>query len=397
LPVATLESLLGDVRGRRVFVRADLNVPLADGAVADDSRIRAALPTLRRLLAAGARVVLASHLGRPKGKVVEGLSLRPVGARLAELLGRPVAFCEQVSGPEAEKAAASLGDGELLLLENLRFDPGETENDPALARRLAALADVYVNDAFGTAHRAHASTAGMVPFVERAAAGDLLTSELEHLRVVKEPERPLLCLLGGAKVSDKLAVLEALAPHADVLAIGGAMAYTFLLAKGEPTGASLVEPDRVDDARRVLAAASSSGRRILLPTDHRVAQQIDAGAETRVVTEIPDGWLGVDIGPDTARAFAAEAMAARTIFWNGPMGVFEIEPFARGTEAVAEAVASSKARSVVGGGDSVAAINRLGLASRIGHLSTGGGASLEYIQGLELPGVVALARAGAQG
>jgi phosphoglycerate kinase len=383
--VPTLASLLaepGGVRGQRVFVRADLNVPLRDGRVADDTRIRATLPTLRRLLSAGARVVLASHLGRPKGGPTPGLSLRPVAERLGELLGRPVRFCAAVAGPEAEKSVSGLADGELLLLENLRFEPGETRNDAELARRLAALADVYVNDAFGAAHRAHASTAGMVALVPRAAAGDLLLAELEHLRVVREPQRPLLCLLGGAKVSDKLAVLEALAPHADVLAVGGAMAYTFLLARGEAVGSSLVEPDRAEDARRVLAAAERAGRRVLLPSDHVAARALEAGSPTQVCAAIPDGWMGVDIGPATAAAYAAEARRARTIFWNGPMGVFEIDAFARGTEAVARAVA--------GGGDSVAAINRLGLASGIDHLSTGGGASLEYVQGLTLPGVAAL-------
>ena len=392
MAVATLDDLLRapGVRGARVFVRADLNVPLADGHVGDDTRIRAALPTLRKLLSAGARVVLASHLGRPGGAPKPELSLAPVATRLGELLGRPVAFCPEVVGDAASAATAALGEGELLLLENLRFEPGETKNDPELAGRLAGLADAYVNDAFGTAHRAHASTAGMVAHVPRAAAGDLLRSELQHLGVVLEPERPLLCLLGGAKVSDKLSVLEALAPHADVLCIGGAMAYTFLAAQEQPTGASLVEPDRIDDARRILAAAETSGRRILLPTDHVVADRVEADAESAVVETIPDGRMGLDIGPATAERYAAEAAAARTIFWNGPMGVFELEPFARGTERVAAAVADSPATSVVGGGDSLAAINKLGVGDRITHLSTGGGASLEYVQGLPLPGVTAL-------
>ncbi len=391
--MATLDDLLAEpsgVRGRRVFVRADLNVPLVDGRVGDDTRIRAALGSLRRLLAGGARVVLASHLGRPKGAVKPGLSLRPVAERLAELLARPVAFCPECIGPVAEAAVAKLRNGELLLLENLRFHEEEEKNDAGFARQLAALADVYVNDAFGTAHRAHASTAGIVPFVKRAVAGDLLRAELQHLRSVREPERPLVCFLGGAKVSDKLSVLEALAPHTDVLAIGGAMAYTFLLAEGLPTGESLIEPARAEDARRVLAAANKAGRELLLPVDHLVAEKIEAGAETRVVREIPPGWRGVDIGPETAARYAAVAKRARTIFWNGPMGVFEIDAFAKGTEAVARAVAESSARSVVGGGDSLAAVNKLGLGARIGHLSTGGGASLEYVQGLALPGVVAL-------
>jgi len=391
--IPTLDDLFrapGGVRGARVLVRADLNVPLKDGRIRDDTRIRASLPTLRRLLAAGARVVLASHLGRPKGGPDPALSLRPVAARLGELLGREVRFCPSVVGPEAEAAAAALGDGEVLLLENVRFEPGETKNDPELARRLADLADVYVNDAFGTAHRAHATTTGVVPLVARRAAGDLMLSELEHLRVVREPKRPLLCLLGGAKVSDKLAVLEALAPHADVLAIGGAMAYTFLRAAGEPTGSSLVEADRTADAGRVVAAARAAGRRLLLPVDHVVAERMQADAPTRVVERIPDGWMGLDIGPRTAELYAAEAMRAKTLFWNGPMGVFELEPFAKGTEAVARAAADSAAVSVVGGGDSLAAIAKVGVADRITHLSTGGGASLEYVQGLALPGVVAL-------
>jgi phosphoglycerate kinase len=334
--------------------------------------------------------VLVSHLGRPKGKPAAALSLRPVAERLAELLGRVVAFSDVCVGPAAEAAAAKLRDGELLLLENLRFHAEEEKNEPGFAKQLAGLADVYVNDAFGTAHRAHASTAGVVPFVARAVAGDLLREELAHLRVVREPDRPLVCVLGGAKVSDKLAVLAALAPHTDVLAIGGAMAYTFLLAQGQPTGASLVEPDRAEDARQVLAAARSAGRELLLPVDHVVAERIEAGAPSRVAKEIPPGWRGVDIGPETAALYADAARRARTIFWNGPLGVFEIDAFAKGTEAVARAIAESAAHSVIGGGDSLAAVNRLGLADRIDHLSTGGGASLEYVQGLALPGVVAL-------
>ncbi|HVH07470.1 MAG TPA: phosphoglycerate kinase [Myxococcota bacterium] len=389
-----LEDLLrqpGGVRGKRVFVRADLNVPLRAGKISDDSRIRAALPTLRRLLAGGARVAVASHLGRPKGPSPE-LSLRPVADRLGELLGRRVGFCPAVVGPEAEAAVGALADGEILLLENVRFEPGETKNDPALAKQLARLADVYVNDAFGTAHRAHATTVGMVGLVPAVAAGDLLLAELEHLRVVREPARPLLCLLGGAKVSDKLAVLEALAPHADVLAIGGAMAYTFLRAAGEPVGSSLVESERLADASRVAEAARRAGRRLLLPVDHVIAEKVDAAAPHRVETRIPDGWMGLDIGPQTAALYAAEAGKAKTIFWNGPMGVFELDPFAGGTEAVARAVASSPATSVVGGGDSLAAVAKVGVGNRITHLSTGGGASLEYVQGLELPGVAALER-----
>lgn len=393
MAIPTLDALLaapGGVRGQRVFVRADLNVPMQDGVVGDDTRIRATLPTLRRLVEAGARVVVASHLGRPKGKVDPRHSLRPVATALGERLGQPVRFASDCVGAEAEAAVAALGDGEVLLLENLRFHAEEEKNDSVFAASLAKLADVYVNDAFGTAHRAHASTAGMVRFVKRRAAGDLLRAELEHLRVVLDPRRPLLCVLGGAKVSDKLAVLEALATRADVLVVGGAMAYTFLRAMGQSIGASRVEADRIEDARRVLAAAEQAGRRVLLPDDHVIARKIEAGTETRVVKQIPEGWLGVDIGPDTAARYAAEAARAATIFWNGPMGVFEIDAFARGTEAVARAIADSPALSVVGGGDSLAAVNKLGLGARITHLSTGGGASLEFVQGLTLPGVAAL-------
>ena len=384
------DLLAGGVAGRRVLVRADLNVPLRDGGVADDTRIRACLPTLRRLLAAGARVIVVSHLGRPKGEPDPRYSLRPVAPRLAELLGTGVSFCEDCIGPAAAAAVAELGDGQLILLENLRFHPGETADDPDFAAALAELADAYVNDAFGTAHRAHASTVGVAARLERRAAGDLLAGELEHLQSVREPKRPLLVILGGAKVSDKLAVLEALAPHADVLAIGGAMAYTFLLSRGEPRGDSLVEEDRVEDARRVTAAAEAHGRRLLLPSDHVVVRHVDAAAETRVVREIPDGWIAVDIGPETAERYAAEARAAQTVFWNGPMGVFEIPAFAAGTQRLARAVADSPARSIVGGGDSLAAVNATGVGDRISHLSTGGGASLEYVQGLTLPGVAAL-------
>jgi phosphoglycerate kinase len=337
-------------------------------------------------------VILASHLGRPKGRPAPELSLRPLAPLLARLLGVGVAFCDDCIGERAEAAARELAPGGVLLLENLRFHAGEEQNDPDFAAALARLADAYVNDAFGTAHRAHASTAGMVAHVERIAAGDLLRAELEHLRVVREPRRPLLAILGGAKVSTKLAVMEALAPHADALAIGGAMTYTFLAARGLAVGASLVEPECVEPARRVAAAAERAGRRLLLPSDHVVAEAVRAGARTRVVEAIPEGWIGVDIGPRTSAAYAAEARAAGTVFWNGPMGVFEIPGFDAGTEAVARGVAESPGVTVVGGGDSLAAVNRLGLGPRIRHLSTGGGASLEYVQGLTLPGVAALER-----
>lgn len=385
------ELLGGGVRGLRVFLRADLNAPLTGGAVADDARLRAALPTLRRLLDGGARVVLASHLGRPGGAPQPQLSLAPVRARLAELLGGPLAFCNACAGPEAEKAADALAPGEALLLENTRFHPGETRGDPALARAFARLADAFVNDAFGTAHRAHASNVGVARLLPRRAAGDLLRAELRALDAVRNPRRPLLCLLGGAKVAGKLATLLALAPHSDVLCIGGAMAYTFLRAQGRPTGNSRVEEERVEDARRVLAAAQQAGRRLLLPGDHICAPRMAAAAPRRVAEEIPEGEMGLDIGPATAARYAEEVRAARTIFWNGPMGAFEIPGFAAGTEAVAQAVAAAPAHSIVGGGDSLAAVNALGLAGQIGHLSTGGGAALAWLGGLPLPGVEALA------
>jgi phosphoglycerate kinase len=393
MAIPTLDQLLAaGVRGERVFVRADLNVPLEGGRISDDSRVRASLPTLRRLAAAGARVLIASHLGRPKGKRSPAFSLRPLAPRLADLLGRGVSFCEDCIGERAAAAVAELGPGQLLLLENLRFHPGEEQNDPDFAAALAGLADAYVNDAFGTAHRAHASTVGMVSKVARTAAGDLLLSELEHLRVVREPKRPLLAILGGAKVSSKLGVAEALARHADTTCIGGAMSYTFLAARGEPVGNSLVEADQQQAARDLMRAAEASGRRLLLPTDHLVVERVEGGAPSRVVEQIPDGWIGVDIGPRTAQAYAREAKEASTVFWNGPMGVFEIDAFARGTETVARGVAASRAVSVVGGGDSLAAVQRLGVADRISHLSTGGGASLEFVEGLTLPGVAALER-----
>jgi phosphoglycerate kinase len=393
MAVASLESLLArGLRGRRVLVRSDLNVPLEHGAIRDDSRIRASVPTLRRLLDAGARVAVVSHLGRPKSTRRPELSLRPIAPRLAELLGSGVSFCEECVGPVALAAVAALEPGQIVLLENLRFHAGEERNDPDFAKALAELADAYVNDAFGTAHRAHASTAGVTAYIADVAAGLLLQSELDHLRVVREPVRPLVVALGGAKVSDKLAVLEALAPHADSLAIGGAMAYTFLAARGEEIGASRVERDRLEDARRVEAAAKQHGRRLLLPTDHVVAQRIEAGTPRRVVRSIPEGWMGLDIGPETAARYAEEIAKARTFFWNGPMGVFEIPEFATGTESVARAAAESRGVTVIGGGDSLAAVNQLGLGGRMTHLSTGGGASLEYVQGLVLPGVAALER-----
>ena len=394
LPIRSLEDLLASesLAGRRVFVRADLNVPRKDGRITDDSRIRASLPTLNRLIEAGARILLASHLGRPKGERKPELSLEIVGPALTEALGVRVVFAKDCIGAPAEEAAASLADGEIALLENLRFHEAETDNAPDFAAALGALADVYVNDAFGTAHRAHASTAGMVEHVEIAVAGGLLQKELDALAAALDPARPFICFLGGAKVSDKLGVLEALVERADTIGVGGAMAYTFLKAKGKAIGNSLVEDDRLDDARRMMARAAERDCALLLPTDHVVSDRVEDDAEATIVESIPDGMLGVDIGPATTTRYAEAAASAKTILWNGPMGVFEIDAFARGTEGVAHAVADADARSIVGGGDSLAAVNKTGVGNRIRHLSTGGGASLDFVQGLTLPGVAALDR-----
>lgn len=392
MPIRSLDALLGenDLQGRRVFVRADLNVPLSEGRITDDSRIRASLPTLKRLVDAGARVVIASHLGRPKGEAKPQLSLRVVAEALPAALGAPVKFEEDCIGKSVETAVDRLANGEVLLLENLRFHAAETQNDEAFSRSLAKLADVYVNDAFGTAHRAHASTSGMVAHFSLTAAGLLLKRELDTLSSALEPERPFVCFLGGAKVSDKLGVLEALIERADTVGVGGAMAYTFLMARGEGVGDSLVEPDRLEDARRMVARAAERGCEFLLPVDHVVCDRIEAGVAAQTVESIPDGFLGVDIGPATTARYAAAAASAKTILWNGPMGVFEIDAFAKGTEGVAHAVADSPAHSIVGGGDSLAAVNKVGVGDQISHLSTGGGASLEFVQGLSLPGVAAL-------
>lgn len=392
MPIRSLDALLGenDLKGRRVFVRADLNVPLSKGRITDDSRIRASLPTLKCLVDAGARVVIASHLGRPEGETKPELSLRVVAEALPAALGVPVTFAEDCIGESVETAVDGLANGEVLLLENLRFHAAETRNDEAFSKNLAKLADVYVNDAFGTAHRAHASTSGMVAHFSLTAAGLLLKRELDTLSSALEPERPFVCFLGGAKVSDKLGVLEALIERADTVGVGGAMAYTFLMAQGEGVGNSLVEPDRLDDARRMVARAAERGCEFLLPVDHVVCDRIEAGAAAQTVESIPDGLLGVDIGPATTARYAAAAAGAKTILWNGPMGVFEIDAFAKGTEGVAHAVANSPARSIVGGGDSLAAVNKVGVGDQISHLSTGGGASLEFVQGLTLPGVAAL-------
>jgi phosphoglycerate kinase len=367
--------------GRRVFIRADLNVPIKDGAVADDSRIRASQETLAFVRKAGGRIVLASHLGRPKAAPDPKYSLAPV-ARYMKLPLAP-----DCVGPEVEAAIARLRDGEALLLENLRFHAGEEKNDPAFVAQLARLCDVYVNDAFGTAHRAHASTEGLAHVVADSGAGFLLAREVEALTKVRDaPEHPYVCILGGAKVSDKLAVLESLAARADTVVIGGAMAYTFLLARGEPVGKSLVEPDLVGTAKRLLAGKTE----LLLPVDHVVAANPDDAAGARTVERIPDGLMALDVGPRTRVAIEARVAKAKTVFWNGPLGFFEKRPFDAGTRAVAEMLARSSGYTVVGGGDSLAAVQAAGVGARIRHLSTGGGASLEFLEGAALPGVEAL-------
>jgi phosphoglycerate kinase len=379
------------VEGRRVLVRVDFNVPLANGEVEDDSRIRAAMGTIELLRKRGAALVLVSHLGRPKG-FDPALSMAPVAARLGQLLGAEVTLAPAVVGPEVERMARQLGPGEVLMLENSRFEPGEASNDPELARRLAALADLYVNDAFGAAHRAHASTEGVAHLLP-AYAGLLLEREVRELTAVRDdPVHPLCVVLGGAKVTDKIGVMERFVEVADQVLVGGAMCFSFFRAQGVSTGDSLVEEEGVELAREVLQRARGCRCQLRLPVDLVIADRLDAKAARRELAgvEVPDGWMGLDIGPRTAAGYAAAVGSAGTVFWNGPMGVFELEPFAAGTRAVAEAVAGASATTVVGGGDSAAALTRFGLADRIDWLSTGGGASLELMEGRKLPGVEAL-------
>ena len=369
-------------------MRVDFNVPLANAGkeISSDKRIKASLPSIQYALDHGAALILASHLGRPKGKPNPEMSLAPVAVRLSELLKKPVAMAPDCVGPAVEAMLPK--PGEVLLLENLRFHPEEEKNDPEFSRKLAALCDLYVNDAFGSAHRAHASTVGMIAYVKQAAAGLLMEKELEYLtKVTTNPARPCLAILGGAKVSDKIEVIENLIKIVDRILIGGAMAYTFLRARGESTGKSLVEEDKIDLARQLMAQA---GPKLELPVDHVVAAELKAGVQTQVVDQIPDGMMGLDIGPETINVYENSIGAAKTIVWNGPMGVFELPPFDRGTVALAKAVAWSGAVSVVGGGDSEKAIKSAGVADRISHISTGGGASLEFLAGIELPGVAAL-------
>ena len=382
-----------DLAGKRVFLRVDLNVPLDDGRVAEDTRIRAVVPTIEHCLKAGASVILASHLGRPKGKVDLRYSLTPVAARLEELLGRPVPLLPDCAGPEVEAAAAALEPGDIVLLENLRFNPGEEANDPEFARRLAALAEVYVDDAFAAAHRAHASTEGITRFLQPAAAGLLMARELEALgRIFERPERPVAAVLGGAKVSDRLALVEHLLTRVDALLIGGGMAFTFLAALGHGVGRSLLEAGRLEEARGILARARSLGVRVRLPVDVVAALSLDSadGIRTVGVREIPDELMGLDIGPLTVAQFGAALQGAKTAVWNGPMGVFEKPAFAAGTLGVARAVVGCGAFSVIGGGDTIAAVRLAGVIDRIGYISTAGGAFLEFLEGRVLPGVAAL-------
>jgi len=390
-----------DLAHKRVLIRVDFNVPLKDGVITDDTRIRETLPTIEYAIRHKAKVILCSHLGRPKGKPVESMSLRPLVARLRLLLehvfnsSENVAFSPDCVGDIALEMSRQLESGQTLLLENLRFHPQEEANDPAFAKQLAGLCDIYVNDAFGSAHRAHASTEGITHFVAQSAAGFLMEKELNFLgKVLADPDRPFVAIIGGSKISGKIDVIDNLLEKADTLLIGGGMAYTFLNALGQSTGKSLVEADKIDVAKAALEKAKARGVKLLLPVDHVLADKFDAAAKTQIFSgdaDFPADWMGLDIGPATIDLFAGEIAEAHTILWNGPMGVFELPPFAHGTNAIAELVAANAdATSIIGGGDSVAAVHQAGVADRISHISTGGGASLEFLEGKTLPGVAAL-------
>jgi phosphoglycerate kinase len=388
MPKLSIKDL--DLKGQRVFIRVDFNVPLKNGVIGDDTRIKSSLPTIQYAREQGATVVLASHLGRPKGKPNPEMSLRPIADRLAELLGQPVAFATDCVGEEARRVT-----GDIVLLENLRFHPEEEKNDASFAKELATLATRYVNDAFGAAHRAHASVEGITHFIPRAAAGLLMEKELLYLgHALEHPERPFVAIIGGAKVSDKIDVIQNMLGKVDRLIIGGAMAYTFFKSRGVPVGKSLVEDDKLDEAKAIEADAKKRGVTLLLPTDHVVAAKLEAGAanEMLAVGDAAIGdRMGLDIGPATIAAYTAAIGDAKTVVWNGPMGVFEIDAFAKGTNAVAQAVAAVIGTTIIGGGDSIAAVKKAGIADKITHISTGGGASLEFLGGQTLPGVAALA------
>lgn len=381
-----------DVTGKRVLVRCDFNVPIKDGVITDDKRIRESLPTIQYLIDHGARVILCSHLGRPKGEFNMDYSLAPVAQRLSELLNKPVAMAADVIGPDAHAKADALHDGDVMLLENVRFHKEEEANDPAFAKELASMAEIYVNDAFGTSHRAHASTAGVAAYLP-AVCGFLIQKEIDIMgRALNDPKRPFVAILGGAKVSDKIGVINNLLEKVDVLIVGGGMAYTFNKAKGYHVGNSLLEEDKLELAAELMKKATERDIQFLLPVDNVVGDKFDADCDAKVVdsADIPDDWMGLDIGPKTIELFSEAIKDAGTVVWNGPMGVFEFPRFAKGTEAVAKAVAESGAISIIGGGDSAAAVEKLGYADKMTHISTGGGASLEFLEGLELPGIAAL-------